>query len=98
VYRRSARKKDDKQITTNPSQHHDHQRHTMYEPIEQDESLKTRMRRFITQCIRVLKITKRPDKDEYRMLVKVSGLGIAVIGFIGFLLHVLWVLLGLTPK
>jgi protein translocase SEC61 complex gamma subunit len=68
----------------------------MYEPIEEDHSVKTRLRRFITQSIRVLKITKRPNADEYKMLVKVSGLGIAVIGFIGFLLHVIWVLLGLT--
>jgi protein transport protein SEC61 subunit gamma-like protein len=61
----------------------------MYEPIEETPTLKLRMQRFITQCIRVLKITKRPGKDEYRMLVKVSGLGIAVIGMLGFLLHVI---------
>jgi protein transport protein SEC61 subunit gamma and related proteins len=65
----------------------------MYEPIEEDTSFKTRMRRFFIQCIRVLKITKKPNRDEYRTLVKVSGLGIAVIGMIGFLLHVLFVLL-----
>ena len=69
----------------------------MYEPIEENPSLKLKIQRFITQCIRVLKITKRPNKDEYRMLVKVSGLGIAVIGMMGFLLHVIWVLLKLTP-
>jgi protein transport protein SEC61 subunit gamma and related proteins len=65
----------------------------MYEPIEEDTSFKTRSRRFITQCIRVLKITKKPNRDEYRTLVKVSGLGIAVIGLIGFLLHVIFILL-----
>jgi protein transport protein SEC61 subunit gamma-like protein len=65
----------------------------MYEPLEEDQSMKSKMRRFVTQCIRVLKITKRPDRDEYKMLVKVSGLGIAVIGMIGFILHVIWVLL-----
>ena len=68
----------------------------MYEPIEENPSLKLKVQRFITQCIRVLKITKRPDKEEYKMLVKVSGLGIAVIGLIGFLLHVIWVLIGWT--
>jgi protein transport protein SEC61 subunit gamma and related proteins len=65
----------------------------MYEPIEEDRSFKTRTRRFFIQCVRVLKITKKPNRDEYRTLVKVSGLGIAVIGMIGFLLHVLFVLL-----
>ena len=64
----------------------------MYEPIEEDTSFKTRSRRFIMQCIRVMKITKKPSRDEYKTLVKVSGLGIAVIGIIGFLLHVIFVL------
>lgn len=70
----------------------------MYEPIEEDRSFKAKARRFIIQCARVLKITKKPDMDEFKTLVKVSGLGIAVIGTIGFFLHVLWILLGLTPK
>ena len=65
----------------------------MYEPIEEDTSFKTRTRRFLVQCVRVLKITKMPDREEYMTLVKVSGLGIAVIGMIGFLLHVIFVLL-----
>lgn len=63
----------------------------MYD-MEENQTWQSRIKRFITQCARVLKITKKPDKDEYRMLVKVSGLGIAVIGMIGFLLHVIWVL------
>jgi protein transport protein SEC61 subunit gamma and related proteins len=70
----------------------------MYEPIEENPSVKVKLQRFIGQCARVLKITKRPNKDEYRMLVKVSGLGIAVIGLMGFLLHVIWTLLAFTPK
>lgn len=70
----------------------------MYEPLEEDRTFKTRARRFITQCARVMKITKKPDRAEFKTLVKVSGLGIAVIGATGFLLHVIWVLLGLTPK
>lgn len=70
----------------------------MYEPLEEDQSIKTKFRRFTIQCARVLKITKKPDRDEFKTLVKVSGLGIAVIGTIGFLLHMIWILLGLTPK
>jgi len=60
----------------------------MYEPLEEEQTFKTKARSFVIQCLRVLKITKKPDRDEFRMLVKVSGLGIAVIGMIGFLLHV----------
>lgn len=32
-------------------------------------------------------ITKKPDRVEYKTIVKASGLGIAIIGVIGFLLQ-----------
>ncbi|MFH1400380.1 MAG: protein translocase SEC61 complex subunit gamma [Nanoarchaeota archaeon] len=41
---------------------------------------------FIEECRRVPRITKKPTKDEFRVTVKVAGLGIALIGFIGFVL------------
>ncbi len=65
----------------------------MYEQSEEPRTLRAKFRSFTIQCIRVLKITKKPDREEYKMLVKVSGLGIAVIGMIGFLLHVIKVLI-----
>ncbi len=70
----------------------------MYEPIEEDVTFKTKAQRFITQCVRVLKITKKPNADEFKTTVKVTGLGISAIGLIGFLLHVIWVLLNIGPK
>ncbi|HLC49923.1 MAG: protein translocase SEC61 complex subunit gamma [Nanoarchaeota archaeon] len=39
------------------------------------------------ECIRVLKITKKPNAYEFKTIVKVSGLGILVIGLIGFLIQ-----------
>jgi protein transport protein SEC61 subunit gamma-like protein len=42
---------------------------------------------FTRECIRVVRITKKPDKAEYTTIVKISGIGILVIGFIGFILH-----------
>jgi len=50
-------------------------------------SFLTRMKSFYKECIRVLKITKKPDKEEFKTIVKVSGLGMAVIGLIGFLIQ-----------
>ncbi len=44
---------------------------------------------FILECKRVLMVTKKPDREEYNTTVKVSGLGILIIGAIGFLLFVL---------
>ncbi|RMF05527.1 protein translocase SEC61 complex subunit gamma [Candidatus Woesearchaeota archaeon] len=40
---------------------------------------------FAKECWRVLKITKKPTKEEFKTIVKVSGLGLLLIGFIGFL-------------
>ena len=33
---------------------------------------------------RVYTVTRKPDMQEFKTLVKVSGLGIAVIGLVGF--------------
>jgi protein transport protein SEC61 subunit gamma and related proteins len=44
---------------------------------------------FWNECKRVMRITKRPNKEEYLTIVKVSGLGILIIGFIGFIFHIL---------
>jgi len=42
---------------------------------------------YMLHCWRVLQITKKPDKEEYKTVVKASALGIAIIGLMGFLLH-----------
>ncbi|MBD3208836.1 protein translocase SEC61 complex subunit gamma [Candidatus Woesearchaeota archaeon] len=42
---------------------------------------------FYKESLRVFRITKKPDKVEFKTVVKVSGLGILVIGLIGFIVH-----------
>ncbi len=44
---------------------------------------------FINECIRVLRVTKRPDKAEFTTIVKVSGLGILIIGLVGFIIQMI---------
>ncbi|MDO5851792.1 MAG: protein translocase SEC61 complex subunit gamma [Methanobacteriaceae archaeon] len=41
---------------------------------------------FLKQCQRVLKVSKKPDKNEYKTVAKVTGIGIIIIGFVGFLI------------
>ncbi len=53
----------------------------------------TKLKSFYHECIRVLKVTKKPDKQEFLTIVKVSGLGIILIGFIGFIVHYIWTVL-----
>jgi protein transport protein SEC61 subunit gamma and related proteins len=48
-----------------------------------------RLKNFWHECVRVLKVTKKPTNIEFKAIVKVSALGIAVIGLIGFLVFLL---------
>ncbi len=58
---------------------------------EQDptKSFKFQVKRFLIECKRVLTVTKKPDSDEFQGIVKVSGLGILLIGLIGFLISMI---------
>ncbi len=48
---------------------------------------KEKIKDFLRECKRVLKITKKPDSFEFKTIVKISGLGIVIIGLIGFAIH-----------
>ena len=48
-----------------------------------------KIKSFIRECFRVLKITKKPDAIEFKTIVKVSGLGILIIGLIGFVVQMI---------
>ncbi len=48
-----------------------------------------KVKEFFVECRRVLRITKKPDSTEFKTIVKISGIGIAAIGLIGFLVHFL---------
>ncbi len=46
-----------------------------------------RLKAFLTECKRVLRVTKKPDKQEFTTIVKISAIGMGVIGVVGFLVH-----------
>ncbi len=52
---------------------------------EENNGWKYKVKRYVRECIRVVKITKKPTNFEFKAIVKVSGLGILAIGFLGFL-------------
>lgn len=52
-------------------------------------SLWAKAKRFWKQTLRVLRITKKPGKEEYLTVVKVTGLGMAVIGLVGFVIFMI---------
>ncbi|WP_459201277.1 protein translocase SEC61 complex subunit gamma [Methanococcus sp. CF] len=43
---------------------------------------------FLHQCRRVLMISRKPTRQEYITISKVTGLGICLLGFVGFVIHV----------
>ena len=54
---------------------------------EQKPSKISQIKDFFVECKRVLLITKKPDKEELKTIIKVSGLGMLIIGVLGFLIH-----------
>ena len=46
-----------------------------------------RLKSFIVECKRVLRVTKKPNRQEFITVVKISAIGMAVIGLIGFIIH-----------
>jgi protein transport protein SEC61 subunit gamma and related proteins len=51
---------------------------------------------FIKQCQRVLKVSKKPDREEFVNVAKVTGIGIIIIGAIGFIISIVAQLLGVS--
>lgn len=54
-----------------------------------------KLKEFSKECWRVLKVTRKPSTAEFKTIVKVSALGIGVIGLVGFLLQMIRQLLGI---
>lgn len=41
---------------------------------------------------RVLQITKKPDVEEFKGIVKITSIGVAIIGLAGFIVSILYAL------
>lgn len=51
--------------------------------------IKNKAKFKLNEYIRVLKISKKPGRDEFEMSAKVTGAGIVIIGVIGFVFYLL---------
>lgn len=60
---------------------------------EPKPSLPKRIKRFLIEMRRVWKITKKPSSHEFKAIVKVTSIGIAIIGLMGFLIQTVWFLI-----
>lgn len=50
-------------------------------------SISIKFKSFILESIRVLKLTKKPSRIEFKTIVKASAIGILIIGLIGFVIQ-----------
>ena len=51
--------------------------------------------KFIKDSKRVLKVSRKPDRIEYRELAKISAIGVVIIGGMGYLIVCLGYLIGI---
>ncbi len=49
---------------------------------------------FLKLNQRVLQVAKRPDREEYYNVARITGLGVIVIGVIGFIISIIAQLAG----
>jgi len=50
-------------------------------------SLNESIKSFLKQCERVIKVARKPNREEYLNFAKVTAIGIAIIGAIGFVIY-----------
>jgi protein transport protein SEC61 subunit gamma-like protein len=54
---------------------------------------KGKIKSFLSNAIRVLRLAKKPKRDDFVFVAKVTGLGIILIGLIGYVIESLrWLL------
>ena len=44
---------------------------------------------FYAKCKRVWRVLKKPSKKEFDQVAKISAIGIAILGFLGFLISII---------
>ena len=54
-----------------------------------------KLKSFGLECKRVLQVTKKPTMPEFKAIVKVTALGMLVIGLIGFTITTISILAGI---
>ncbi|MBI2666442.1 protein translocase SEC61 complex subunit gamma [Candidatus Woesearchaeota archaeon] len=64
------------------------QNHSQEQTASEDQQ-PSKLKRFIKESLRVLHVTKKPNKEEYLSIVKVSGLGIGILGALGFIIFLI---------
>ncbi len=57
--------------------------------------LKEGISNFLNSSRRIFTVSKKPDNEEYRQMAKVTGIGIILLGIIGFIVMFLFLIFGM---
>ena len=52
-----------------------------------------KLKNLFIESKRVWLITKKPDKEEFKVISKVTGIGVLLIGLMGFIIALIWQLI-----
>ena len=58
-------------------------------------NVQERLDKFVKDSKRVLKVSRKPDTQEYLEFAKITAIGILIIGVIGFIITLIAYLIGL---
>lgn len=53
----------------------------------------SRVKKFFSDVSRILRVSRKPTSQEFKAMSKITGLGIVVIGLIGFIITFLFFVL-----
>ncbi len=49
-----------------------------------------KLKSFLVECKRVWQVTRKPNRDEFNIIMKVTGIGMLLIGLVGFIINFIW--------
>ncbi|KUO42222.1 MAG: preprotein translocase subunit SecE [Hadesarchaea archaeon YNP_N21] len=52
------------------------------------------LKNFVYECRRVLRVARKPDRDEYLQISRITGVGMILIGVLGFIITLISYLVG----
>ena len=61
----------------------------------EDEPRKLGVRNFLQSTKRLFQVAQKPDWQEVSLLIKITAIGVLLIGFTGFIIRILFWLVGL---
>ncbi len=53
------------------------------------KKLSAKVSEILNEYIRVLKLARKPTREEFTMISKIAGAGIILIGILGFIIYLL---------